>query len=112
MLLLIFTVGEAPSVALEATYGWYWAVDALQAAGAHVQLVAPAQVAAFENNARRVKNDQQDCRLLCDLMRTNRLPQAWIAPPEVRDLREQVRYRAKLVGVRTGLKAQVHAVLA
>jgi hypothetical protein len=45
-------------------------------------------------------------------MRTNRLPEAWIAPPAIRDLREQVRYRAKLVGLRTGLKAQVHAVFA
>ena len=26
--------GEAPEVVLEATYGWYWAVDALQDAGA------------------------------------------------------------------------------
>ena len=25
--------GEDPEVVLEATYGWYWAVDALQAAG-------------------------------------------------------------------------------
>ncbi|WP_230990478.1 hypothetical protein [Rhodococcus oxybenzonivorans] len=30
--------GEHPEVVLEATYGWYWAVDALQAAGARVHL--------------------------------------------------------------------------
>jgi transposase len=41
-----------------------------------------------------------------------RLPEAWIAPPEVRDLREAVRHRAKMVALRSGLKAQVHAVLA
>ncbi len=41
-----------------------------------------------------------------------RLPEAWIAPPAVRELRELVRHRAKLVAVRSGLKAQVHAVLA
>jgi transposase len=41
-----------------------------------------------------------------------RLPEAWIAPPETRELRELVRYRAKLVAIRSGLKAQVHAVLA
>ncbi len=41
-----------------------------------------------------------------------RLPEAWIAPPPVRELREQVRHRAKLVALRSGLKAQVHAVLA
>ena len=33
--------GEAPQVVLEATYGWYWAVDALQAGGAQVHLAHP-----------------------------------------------------------------------
>jgi transposase len=42
----------------------------------------------------------------------SRQPEAWIAPPEVRELRELVRYRAKLVALRSGLKAQVHALLA
>lgn len=41
-----------------------------------------------------------------------RLPESWIAPPATRELRELVRYRAKLVAIRSGLKAQVHAVLA
>ncbi len=45
-------------------------------------------------------------------MRLHKLPEAWIAPPEVRELRELVRYRAKLVAVRTGFKSQVKAVLA
>ncbi len=45
-------------------------------------------------------------------MRLGKLPEAWIAPPAVRELRELVRYRAKLVALRTGLKAQVKAVLA
>ena len=42
----------------------------------------------------------------------NRLPEAWIAPPPTRELRELVRYRAKLVAMRSSLKAQVHSVLA
>jgi transposase len=41
-----------------------------------------------------------------------RLPEAWIAPPPVRELRELVRHRAKLVGLRSHCKAEVHAVLA
>ena len=100
--------GEAPEVAIEATYGWYWAVDALQAAGANVHLVAPSKLSAFEG--RRVKNDQRDCHVLGDLMRAKMLPEAWISTPQVREWRELVRYRAKLVGMRSGLKA--HAVLA
>jgi transposase len=59
-----------------------------------------------------VKNDFRDAADLADLLRMGRLPEAWIAPPEVRDLRELVRHRAKLVAVRSGWKCQVHAVLA
>jgi transposase len=59
-----------------------------------------------------VKNDVRDAGDLADLLRMGRLPGAWIAPPATRELRELVRYRAKLVAIRSGLKAQVHAVLA
>ena len=41
-----------------------------------------------------------------------RLPEAWITPREIRDLRELTRYRQKLVGLRSSCKDQVHAVLA
>jgi transposase len=102
--------GESPEVVLEATYGWYWAVDALQATGARVHLAHPLGVKAFEY--RRVKNDERDARDLADLLRMGRLPESWIAPPPVRELRELVRHRAKLVGLRSHCKAEVHAVLA
>lgn len=102
--------GRSPEVVLEATYGWYWAVDALQQAGASVHLAHPLGVKGFAY--RRVKNDYRDAADLADLLRMRRLPEAWIAPTEVRDRRELVRHRHKLVGLRTSLKAQVHAVLA
>jgi transposase len=102
--------GESPAVVLEATYGWYWAVDVLQAAGASVHLAHPLGVKGFAY--RRVKNDCRDAADLADLLRMGRLPEAWVAPARVRDRRELVRHRHKLVGMRTSLKAQVHAVLA
>ena len=40
-----------------------------------------------------------------------RLPEAWIAPAEVRELRELTRYRCRLVGLRTSCRNQVHGVL-
>jgi transposase len=107
---VIARAGEAPEVVLEATYGWYWAVDALQAAGAGVHLAHPLGVKGFAY--RRVKNDVRDAADLADLLRMGRLPEAWIAPPAVRELRELIRHRAKLVGLRSGCKAEVHAVLA
>jgi transposase len=107
---VISRAGDDPEVVLEATYGWYWAVDALRDAGASVHLAHPLGVKAFEY--RRVKNDFRDARDLADLLRMGRLPQAWIAPPATRELRELVRHRAKLVALRSHCKAQVHAVLA
>ena len=61
---------------------------------------------------RRVKNDVRDATDLADLLRMGRLPEAWIAPPATRELRELVRHRAKLVALRSGCKCEVHAVLA
>jgi transposase len=103
-------MGEHPQVVLEATYGWYWAVDLLQAAGAEVHLAHPLGVRGFAY--RRVKSDERDAADLADLLRMGRLPEAWIAPPAIRELRELVRHRAKLVALRSGLKCGVHAVLA
>ncbi|MEV8563839.1 IS110 family transposase [Streptomyces sp. NPDC051917] len=108
--LQIEKAGPDPDVVLEATYGWYWAADVLQAAGARVHLAHPLGVKGFAY--RRVKNDIRDAADLADLLRMGRLPEAWIAPPQVRELRELVRYRAKLVALWSGLKSQVHAVLA
>ena len=102
--------GEAPEVVLEACYGWYWAADTLAELGAHVHLAHPLGVKAF--SYRRVKNDERDAADLADLLRMGRLPEAWIAPPATRELRGWVRHRAKLVGLRSNLKCQVHAVLA
>jgi transposase len=101
--------GESPQVVIEATYGWYWAVDLLQDLGATVHLANPK---ALNWGDRRVKNDVADATDLADMLRLGRLPEAWIAPPALRELRELVRYRAKLVQLRSGLKAQVHAVMA
>ena len=104
----VAAAGPNPDVVLEATFGWYWCADLLAEIGATVHLAHP-----LGNNwgNRRVKNDERDATDLVDLLRLGRLAEAWIAPPEIRELREMVRYRAKLVRLRSGLKAQVHAVM-
>src|SRR5690348_13367301 len=106
---VIAEAGAEPEVVIEATYGWYWIVDWLQAQGAHVHLANPS---GLNWGTRRVKTDERDANDLVDMLRLGLLPEAWIAPPATRELRELVRYRAKLVALRSGLKAQVHAVMA
>jgi transposase len=102
--------GTAPKVVLEATYGWYWAVETLQELGAEVHLAHPLGVKGFAY--RRVKNDERDAADLADLLRMGRLPEAHIAPAPTRALRELVRHRVKLSRWRASAKTSVHAVLA
>jgi transposase len=106
----IARAGAHPRVVLEATYGWYWAADTLAEAGAEVHLAHPLGVKGFAY--RRVKNDERDAADLADLLRMGRLPEAWVAPHQVRELRELSRCRHKLVRLRTSCKDQVHAILA
>jgi len=105
----VVAAGADAEVAMEATWGWYWAADVIAECGARLHLAHPLGIAGYEN--RRVKNDIRDATLLADLLRLGRLPEAWVAPPEVRELRELVRYRAKLGRMRSGLKTQVHQTL-
>src|SRR5262249_29694508 len=61
--------GESPAVVIEATYGWYWAVDLLQDLGATVYLANPK---ALNWGDRRVKNDVVDAHDLADMLRMGR----------------------------------------
>ena len=90
---------ESTHVALEATYGWEWLAELLEDAGFDVHLAHPLRTRAIA--AARVKTDAVDARTLAHLLRTGLLPEAYIAPPELRDLRELLRHRATLVHLRT-----------
>jgi hypothetical protein len=83
----------------EATHGW---VLGGRHAGLH--LAHPLEVKMF--TYRRVANDERDAGDLADLLRMGRSPESWIAPPEIWRLRELVRYRHELVGIRTSCKDQ------
>ena len=82
---------EPISVALEATYGWGWFADLLADAGIEAHMAHPLATKAI--GAGRVKNDAVDAATLAHLLRTKLLPEAWTAPPEVREFRRLVRMR-------------------
>jgi transposase len=101
---------EPLSVAFEATYGWGWFADLLTDAGLSAHMAHPLATRAISEA--RVKNDAVDARTLAHLLRADLLPEAWIAPPEVREARRLVRMRGSLVRIRSRLKCQVLAVCA
>ena len=98
----ITAAGPDAEVAMEATWGWYWAADVIAECGVRLHLAHPLGIAGYAN--RRVKNDVADATLLADLLRMGRLPEAWVAPPAVRELREEVRYRAQVVPAAVGVE--------
>src|SRR5712691_6985598 len=96
--------------ALEATYGWEWLADLLDQEGHELHLSHPLRTKAIA--AARVKTDAVDARTLAHLLRTDLLPEAYVAPRELRDLRDLLRHRVVLTRMRSALKNRVHALLA
>jgi transposase len=97
-------------IALEATYGWEWLADLLSDAGYELHLSHPLRTKAIASA--RVKTDSVDARTLAQLLRADLLPEAYVAPRELRDLRDLLRHRIALTQMRTALKNRVHAMLA
>src|SRR5829696_4143703 len=103
--------GERLEVALEATTGWRFVVEELQAIGAQVHLAEPAETAARRGNKKRAKSDRADARHLRELVMVGRLPESWIAPAHVLELRARVRLRHTLVDQRREWQQRMQAVL-
>src|SRR5215204_2833230 len=101
--------GES-KLALEATYGWEWLAELLEDAGYDLHLAHPLRTRAIA--AARVKTDAIDARTLAQLLRADLLPEAYIAPRDLRDLRDLLRQRFVLTQMRTALKNRVHALIA
>ena len=101
-------VGRA-EVTMEATVGWMWLADTLESMGFDVTLAHPGGVRLIANS--RLKTDKVDASTLAQLLRTGFLPQAYLAPREVRQRRTLLRYRQGLVKTRTMVKCRIHALL-
>ena len=103
--------GEQLEVALEATTGWRFLVEELRAVGAVVHLAEPAETAALRGNKRRAKSDRADARHLRELLMIKRLPESWIPPDHILDLRAQVRLRHTLIEQHCQWQQRIQAVL-
>ena len=98
-------------VLLEATFGWGWMSDELADAELEPYLVSSKKVAAWRDARGIAKSNRTDADLLSELEMSRRWWEVWLAPVEVRDQREWLRYRMTLVALSTGVKNRIHAVL-
>jgi len=110
MLRLIGDLPAGTPVAFEAAFGWGWLAGLLEDYGFEAHLVHPLRCKAIASA--RLKNDKVDAAILAQLLRADLLPEAWIAPPAVRQLRALLRHRTGLVRLRTQQQNRIHAVVA
>lgn len=103
--------GQQLEVALEATTGWRFAVEELRAIDAGVHLAEPAETAARRGTKRRPKSDRADARHLRELLMIGRLPESWIPPEHILDLRARVRLRHTLSAQRGEWQQRIQSVL-
>lgn len=98
-------------VILEGTFGWGWLSDEMLAADLDPHLASSAKMAAWRKARGLAKSDRIDSDLLSELWTQQpRWWEVWLAPPEVRDQREWLRYRMSLVKMQTAVKNRIHAV--
>jgi transposase len=103
--------GRELEVALEATTGWRFVVEELRRVGATVHLAEPAETAARRGTKKRPKNDRADARHLRELLMIERLPESWIPPDHILDLRARVRLRHTVSEQRGEWQQRIQATL-
>jgi transposase len=97
--------------ALEGTTGWRFIAEELRSAGMEVHLAEPAETRDRRGSKRRAKTDRADARLLRDLLMAGNLPESWIPPNHLADLRTTVRLRKSLTDERSAWLRRMHAQL-
>ena len=103
--------GRELEVALGATTGWRFVVEELRRVDAGVHLAEPAETSALRGNKKRPKSDRADAKHLRELLMIGRLPESWIPPDHLLDLRSKVRLRHTLVDQRGEWQQRIRAVL-
>lgn len=95
--------------AMEACLSWPLVYDLVFDLVDELQLAHPLATKYVAWN--KVKTDRLDARALATLLRGDLIPQAYLAPPDIRRARMLVRHRLTLVTNRARFKNSIHSLL-
>jgi transposase len=96
-------------VVLEATSNAWYIYDLLQPLVVRVVVANPYAVKLIA--ASLVKTDRRDTLVLARLLAANLIPEVWVPPAHVRELRALIAHRERLVSQQTATKNRLHGVL-
>ena len=94
---------------MEATLFSGWIYDYLQPHAQELKVANPGRLKAI--CAGKKKNDHLDAATLADLLRANLVPECYMAPTEMRELRRVLRYRNLIVQEATRMKNRAAGLL-
>lgn len=94
---------------IEATFAWGWLADLLTKNKIEVMLAHPQKVKAIASA--QIKTDKVDSEILAKLLKADLIPEAYYSPKEEREVKELLRCRSSLVGLKTQIKNRVHSLL-
>jgi len=97
--------------AVEATTGWRYVVEELERAGIEAHLAEPADTRALQGRKKRAKTDRIDARHLRELLLIERLPESWVPPEHIQQIRTLMRMRHSMVEERSAYLQRIHAQL-
>jgi len=100
---------ETDEVVLEATTNTWDVYDTVAPLVKRVVVAHPAEVKQIANS--RVKTDNQDVIRLIRLLIADLVPEVWVPPVEVRELRALISYRWRLVKMSTAIQNRMHSLL-
>ncbi len=95
--------------AMEATLFTGWIYDFLKPRAAELKVAHPLMLRAIA--ASKKKNDKIDASKIADCLRADLLPECYMAPAEIREMRRELRFRNLLVGESVKMKNKISGVL-
>ncbi len=103
--------GQDAVFATEGCTGWRFVVEELQRAGVEAHLAEPADTATLRGRKKRAKTDRADARHLRSLLVEDRLPESWIPPAQVLEVRTQGRVYVAVMNQRRAWQQRIQAQL-
>lgn len=102
-------IEEETKIVIESTSNWYWLYDLLTDAGYEVVISNPAKTKAIASA--RIKNDKLDSHMLAQLLRADLVATVHVSSLPMRQLKELLRHRSKLVRDTVRMKNRIHNIM-
>jgi len=99
----------ADAVVIEATTNAWHIYDQLVPLVGRIVVAHPPKVKQIA--AARVKTDKHDVLIVAQLLRADLIPEVWVPPPHVRELRALISHRQRLLRARTMGRNRLHSLI-